>query len=61
MENNMTDIEKLLKAQDLLSDLYTKYGELFKDNYAICSPLSCADSCIIDVIEILNKIKKDIG
>ena len=57
----MTDIEKLKQAQSLLSDIYGKYGDLLKDNYSICSQLSCADGCIIDAIDYLNKLSKEIG
>lgn len=56
----MTDIEKLLKAQSLLSDIYSKYGELLKDNYSLMSNLSCADGCIIDAIDYLRKFKESI-
>lgn len=56
----MSDIEKLLKAQSLLSDVYSKYGELLKDNYSICSQLSCADGCVIDAIQYLKKLKESI-
>jgi hypothetical protein len=57
----MTDIEKLKQAQSLLSDIYHKYGDLLKDNYSICSPMSCADSCIIEAIDYLTKFTKEIG
>ena len=57
----MTDIEKLKKAQDLLSDVYHKYGDLLKDNYGICSHLSVADGCIIDATEYLKNLSKGIG
>lgn len=56
----MTDIEKLRQAQKLLEEVYTRYGELLKDNYSICSPLSCADGCINDVIKELNNLKESI-
>ena len=56
-----TDIDKLKQAQDLLSDVYNKYGELLRDNYSITSQLSCADGCIIDAITWLNDFKKEIG
>jgi hypothetical protein len=57
----MTDIQKLQQAQSLLSDIYHKYGELLTDNYSICSQLSCADGCIIDAIDYLQKLSKEIG
>lgn len=60
-EEKMTDMQKLKKAQDLLSDIYNKYGDLLKDNYTVCSNMSCADSCIIETIEWLNKFKKEIS
>lgn len=56
----MTDLQKLHKAQELLSDIYSKYGELLKDNYSLLSNLSCADGCIIDAIEYLFKLKNSI-
>ena len=57
----MTDIEKLIQAQRLLSDIYNKYGDLLKDNYSICSQMSCADSCIIETIDYLTNFTKEIG
>lgn len=56
-----TDIEKLQKAQSLMSDVYSKYGELLKDDYPICSHLAVADGCVIDAIDYLTKLGKEIG
>lgn len=51
----MTDLEKLNKAQSLLSDIYHKYE---KDS-AISSIMSVADGCVIDTIALLEKKKTE--
>ena len=56
----MTDIEKLLKAKDLINEVYEKYGNLFRDNYAICNPIACADAHIIEGLDALKTIKESI-
>ena len=55
----MTNIEKLMKAQELLSEVYYHYGELVTENYGIVNPLSCADSCIIESIDAIHKLTLD--
>jgi len=61
LKTEMTDIEKLQKAQSLMSDVYSKYGELLKEDYPICSHLSVADGCVIDAVDYLTKLSKEIG
>jgi hypothetical protein len=48
---NMTTIEKLHLAQKLLSDVYFDY----QDKGAINSALSCADDCIWESINFIEK------
>ena len=61
LRTKMTDIQKLQKAQSLMSEVYGKYGDLLKDDYPICSHLSVADGCVIDAIDYLAKLGKEIG
>lgn len=51
---NLSTMEKLRLAQTLLSDVYFDY----QDGSAINSALSCADDCIWEVIDQLNKTEK---
>lgn len=53
MENleNMSTIEKLNLAQQLLSDVYFDY----QDKSSINSALSCADGCILECIDLIKK------
>ena len=51
---NLDNAQKLTLAQSRLSDVYDEYGRMVDDNYAVCNPLSCADSCIIEVLNFIS-------
>jgi hypothetical protein len=56
----MTDIEKLNTAKILINEVYQKYGDLFRDNYAICNPIACADAHIIEAVDALKTVREAI-
>ena len=49
-------IQKLMDAQDLLSDVY--HYAILNDLVELQSEMSCADQCIIDGIEVLDETEK---
>jgi hypothetical protein len=53
---SLDNAQKLTLAQSLLSDVYNEYASMIDDNYAVCNPLSCADSCIIEVLNFINGV-----
>jgi len=40
--------------------VYLKYGDVLRDNYSICTNLSCADKYILETIEELKALKDSI-
>jgi hypothetical protein len=56
ISEKLNNIQKLKLAKDIISDVYNDYGSMIDDNYAICNPLSCADSCIIEVLNFINGV-----
>jgi len=50
--DQISDSQKLRIAEAILSDLYHKYDQ--DNHYSINSALSCADSCIIEVINFIE-------
>jgi hypothetical protein len=61
--NNQELIEKLEKAQSLLSDVYhwadaKGAGEL-KINAHVASLMSCADDCIIETVDYLTGVNDE--
>jgi len=52
--DQISDSQKLRIAQAILSDLYHQYGHNW-NNSAVINALSCADSCIIEVINFIEE------